>query len=99
MREQQLGSSPEIDMARKAIRRCELSPYEIVQIKEELTGGKPSNNHFTQMSDKHRIRLIGSRKAYRQLQSLSLSQVKSDQVMRRMHTETDVEEAFPDLLR
>lgn len=101
VREQQLGSSPEIDMARKAIRRCELSPYEIVQIKEELTGGKPSNHHFTQMSDKHRIKLISSRKAYRQLQSLSLSGLKARAARgRRLRTEEEsVEEALGDLLR
>jgi hypothetical protein len=37
------------------------------------------------MSDKHRIRLISSRKAYRQLQSLSLSQIKAEK--RRFKTD------------
>lgn len=64
LREKQIGNTPEIDQARKAIRRCQLSPYEIVQIQNELTGGVPNKSHFTMMANKNRVKVIVARKAY-----------------------------------
>jgi len=68
-REEQIGNSLEIDQARKAIRRCQLSPFEIVQIQNELTGGVPNKSHFTNMANKNRAKVIAARKPFKHLES------------------------------
>lgn len=85
LREQQIGNTPEIERARNAIRRCQLSPYEIVQIQNELTGGVPNKIYFTKLANKNRVKVIVARKAYQQLQSESISELKA----KRIRTETD----------
>jgi len=85
VREEQIGNSPEIDQARKAIRRSQLSPCEIVQIQNELTGGVPNKSHFTNMANKNRVKVIGARKPFRHLESESLSELKA----KRLRTEND----------
>lgn len=86
LREQQIGNTAEIDLARKAIRRCQLSPFEIVQIQNDLTGGTPNMSHFTQMANKNRVKIIGARKAYQHLESESLSELKANRLRTEVPT-------------
>jgi hypothetical protein len=82
-----LGKSNEIEQARKAIRLCELSPFEIVQIQDELTGCMPNKSYFNSIAHKNRIKVITTRKTYRQRESDSISNLKHHMMKQRLKTE------------